>query len=132
MRERYVAVLSAQVSTTTRFPAEALGAICPSSGKFLEIVCSCLILDRMPDREVVERVAASTGLTIGEAERVIDDVLAWYREPVEDFVRRRHADLHLHGVRNDLAFRTIRNELAQRLVAPPELTERQVRRIIYG
>jgi hypothetical protein len=84
------------------------------------------------DSELVDRVAGSTGLTPAEAARVIEDVLAWYREPVQDFVRRRHAHYHLYGRRNAQIFALIADELADRLVAPPRLTERQLRRMIYG
>ncbi len=86
----------------------------------------------MADDELVERIAVTTGLPTNEATRVIDDVLAWYREPVEDYVRRRHALLQLYGTRNAEAFRVIASELAERAVAAPALTERQLRRIIYG
>jgi hypothetical protein len=82
--------------------------------------------------ELIDRVVALTGLTPGQAARVVEDVQAWYREPVEDFVRRRHAHHKLHGVRNDRAFALIAEELAQRVVAPPQLSERQLRRIVYG
>jgi hypothetical protein len=84
------------------------------------------------DDELVDRVAASTGLTRGEAARVVADVVAWYAEPVEDYVRRRHARLQLHGRRNDEIFATVATELADRVVAAPALTQRQLRRIVYG
>ncbi len=84
------------------------------------------------DRELIARVAASTGLSDGEAARVVTDVVGWYREPVEDFVRRRHAQLRLHGKKNEEIFAVIAAELAERLVAAPGLSERQLRRIIYG
>lgn len=86
----------------------------------------------MADSELAERVAATTGLTPTEAARVVDDVLAWYAESVEEFVRRRHAHHRLYGTRNPEIFRLILAELQSRLVAPPRLTERQLRRIIYG
>ena len=86
----------------------------------------------MPDRDLVARVAGSTGLSETEAARVIGDVLAHYAEPVEDFVRRRHAALQLQGTRNPVIYRTVAAELGQRLVAAPALSERQLRRIIYG
>ncbi len=84
------------------------------------------------DRELVDRVAGSTGLTPAEAARVVEDVLAWYREPVEDYVRRRHAHHRLYGKRNPEIFELIADELADRLVAAPPLSQRQLRRIIYG
>ena len=84
------------------------------------------------DPDLVARVAGSTGLTESEAARVVGDVLAHYGEPVEDYVRRRHARLQLHGTRNPEIFRILQAELEHRLVAAPPLTERQLRRMIYG
>jgi hypothetical protein len=84
------------------------------------------------DPELADRVAATTGLSASEAARVIDDVLAWYGEPVEDFVRRRHAHYQLYGRRNSEIFGLIAAELRERVVASPRLTERQLRRIVYG
>ena len=86
----------------------------------------------MRDGDLIERVAGSTGLTPAEAARVVEDVLAWYREPVEDFVKRRHAHHRLYGKHNPEIFDLIAGELATRLVAAPSLTQRQLRRIIYG
>ena len=86
----------------------------------------------MRDRDLVDRVAGSTGLTPAEAARVVEDVLAWYREPVEEYVRRRHAYHRLYGKRNPEIFALIADELADRLVAAPPLSQRQLRRIIYG
>ena len=87
---------------------------------------------RVPDPELVAHVAGTTGLSEGEAARVVGDVLAHYREPLDEYVRRRHSRLQLHGARNPEIYRTIAAELAERLVAAPELSERQLRRIIYG
>jgi hypothetical protein len=84
------------------------------------------------DQDLVDRVAGSTGLTPAEAARVVEDVLAWYREPVEEYVRRRHAYHQLYGKRNTEIFALIADELADRLVAAPPLSQRQLRRIVYG
>ncbi len=84
------------------------------------------------DRDLIDRVAGSAGLSAAEAARVVEDVLAWYREPVEDYVRRRHAHHRLYGRRNPEIFALIAEELAGRLVAAPALTQRQLRRIVYG
>ncbi|WP_418275389.1 hypothetical protein ACNHYB_11010 [Isoptericola jiangsuensis] len=86
----------------------------------------------MIDAELVARVATTTGLPPSEAARVVQDVLAWYAEPVEDYVRRRHASLRTHGARNEEIYAQIAAELRDRVVAAPALTERQVRRVIYG
>ena len=84
------------------------------------------------DPEVVARVVASTGLTPAEAARVVQDVVAFHAEPVEDYVRRRHAHLKTYGAKNPEIFARIAEELADRVVAAPRLSERQLRRLVYG
>lgn len=88
--------------------------------------------DTDDDAELVARVVASTGLTAAEANRLVTDIVAYYAEPTEAFVRRRHAALKLRGMRNDDIFDQLAAELGHRVVAAPRLTSRQLRRIIYG
>ena len=85
-----------------------------------------------PDPELVDHVVAGTGLAPAEARRLIDDVVAFHAEPVESYVRRRHAELRTFGAKNPEIFARIGAELRERVVAAPELSERQLRRIIYG
>ena len=84
------------------------------------------------DPALVEQIAASTGLSPAEAARVIDDVVAFHHEPVEQYVRRRHAHLKARGAKNEQIFARLADELTHRVVAAPPLTERQLRRIVYG
>jgi DNA-directed RNA polymerase subunit F len=84
------------------------------------------------DPTLVRHLVATTGLTAAEATRVVEDVLAFHAEPVEDYVRRRHAELKTFGARNPEIFARLAEELAHRLVAAPPLSERQLRRIVYG
>lgn len=74
----------------------------------------------------------TTTISSGEARRVVEDVLAWYAEGTEAFVRRRHAELRAEGTANPAAFERIAEELATRRVAAPPLSIRQIRRVIYG
>ena len=84
------------------------------------------------DPDLVARIVASTGLSASEAARVVEDVIAFHAEPVEAYVRRRHAELKTYGAKNSEIFARIAEELADRVVAAPELTERQLRRLVYG
>jgi hypothetical protein len=84
------------------------------------------------DEDLVRHLAQSLALSPSDARRVIDEVVAYYREPVEAYVRRRHAQCQLRGMRNAQTFAAVADELSQRVVAPPALTERQLRRMIYG
>ena len=73
-----------------------------------------------------------SGVSRGQAERFVDDVLAYFSETSDEFIRRRHRELQLDGIANAASFTAIARELAQRRVAAPRLTERQIRRVIYG
>jgi hypothetical protein len=74
----------------------------------------------------------SSPLNRGEALRVIQDVLAYFDETTEVYVRRRHRELQAQGLVNATIFERIEADLKYRAVAPPELTLRQLRRIVYG
>lgn len=85
----------------------------------------------MADPELVRRVAESTGLSTAEASRVIADVMSYYRETPQEFVRRRHDELRRNGGRNAEIYGALTSELADRVFAPPQYSHRQLRRIIY-
>ncbi len=80
----------------------------------------------------MDHLVATTGLEPADAVRVAEDVLAYHAEPVAAYVRRRHAELQTYGVRNDEIFRRVADELTRRVVAAPRLSERQLRRLVYG
>ncbi|MBF4161074.1 hypothetical protein ISG29_05180 [Nocardioides sp. CBS4Y-1] len=85
-----------------------------------------------PAGALLRHVVATTGLTAPEATRVIGDVLAFHAEPLEHLVRRRHRELQARGQQNTAIFRQIAAELRHSVVAAPELSERQLRRIVHG
>ncbi|MER5430700.1 hypothetical protein [Streptomyces sp. NPDC002588] len=82
--------------------------------------------------ELVDHLTRSTPLQRGEALRVIQDVLAYFDETTEDYVRRRHRELQAQGLVNAEIFERVAADLKYRAVAPPELSLRQLRRIVYG
>lgn len=87
---------------------------------------------RHPHEDLIAHLIRSSGLGPGEAARVVADVLAYFSEPAEEFVRRRHVELRARGLTNDEIFPRIAAELRARRVAAPELSLRQLRRIVYG
>jgi len=86
----------------------------------------------MNDDDIVRRVADSLGVTDSEARRVVGDVVDYYREPLDMYVKRRHEECQRKGMPNAQTYALIAAETAERIVSAPVLTERQVRRIIYG
>jgi len=81
--------------------------------------------------ELVDHLVATTPLTASEARRVIEDVVAFHAEPVEAYVRRRHQELKTYGAKNPEIFARLHQELGARVFAAPDLSERQLRRLIY-
>ena len=89
----------------------------------------------MPDpfpQDLARYLAASTGLPQSTAIRVIADVTTYFSETIEEFVRRRHAELQRTQRKNDEIWPVIAAELSQRRFAAPGLSERQLRRLVYG
>ncbi|WP_340538934.1 hypothetical protein [Nocardioides sp. GXZ039] len=84
------------------------------------------------DPELIAHLVASTGLSSAEAVRVVEDVLDFHAEPVEAYVRRRHHEMKTYGAKNPEIFARIAEELPRRVVAAPRLSERQLRRLVYG
>jgi hypothetical protein len=82
--------------------------------------------------DLVRHVSASTDLPPPTAARVIADVVAYFGETIEEFVRRRHGELQRRQFKNDEIWPVIAAELGQRRFAAPGLSERQLRRIVYG
>jgi hypothetical protein len=82
--------------------------------------------------ELVEHLTRTSPLSRGDAARMVADVLAYFSEAAEEYVRRRHRELQARGLRNREIFARIAAELSERRFAAPELSERQLRRIVYG
>lgn len=89
-------------------------------------------MPRGPYADLVDHLTRTTPLSTGEAARVVDEVVAYFAEPVREFVVRRHAELQRGGHTNDQIFTALGAELTHRRFAPPELSARQLRRIVYG
>jgi hypothetical protein len=82
--------------------------------------------------DLVDHLGRTTQMPAGIARRVVDDVVAYFGETAEAVVRRRHRELQAAGCANAEIFDRIAAELAVRPVKAPELSARQLRRIVYG
>jgi hypothetical protein len=93
---------------------------------------SALMPDRTDLADLIDYLVRSSRLTKPEAVRVVNEILEFMRDTAEDYIRRRHLQLQAQGLPNDAIFGQIAAELAQRRFRAPELTQRQIRRVIYG
>jgi hypothetical protein len=90
-------------------------------------------MDETYPQDLISNVATSTGLPEATASRVVADVAAYFGETVDEFVRRRHAELQdKTKKRNDDIWPQLAAELHGRRFRAEELSERQLRRIVYG
>jgi hypothetical protein len=81
---------------------------------------------------LIEHLQRTTNLPAAQAERIVNDVLAYFSETVESFANRRHRELQASGVRNDAIFKQISDELLAHRFTSQTLSARQIRRLIYG
>ncbi|GAA1106534.1 MULTISPECIES: hypothetical protein [Streptomycetaceae] len=85
-----------------------------------------------PHEDLLAHLTRTSPLGPGEAARVVAEVIAYFSETTEEYVRRRHGELQARGLTNERIFARLGAELASRRVAAPELSTRQLRRIVYG
>jgi hypothetical protein len=83
-------------------------------------------------QDLVRHVARSTGLDEATATRVVADVMAYFGQTVEEYVVARHENLKSRNRKNDDIWPLISGELTTRRFKAGELSQRQLRRMVYG
>jgi len=63
---------------------------------------------------------------------ILDDIGEYFSAEVKEYIGIRHQQLQKEGLQNRDIYTLIRKELKERRFASPDLTLRQIRRIIYG
>ncbi|MGI9318772.1 MAG: hypothetical protein ACR2QW_15700 [bacterium] len=84
------------------------------------------------DQDLIQYLCRIKGFSDIEAIRLIDELLSYFNETCEIFVQRRHGELRKSGQSNAAIYSCIQKELRHRRFVASELSERQIRRIIYG
>ena len=82
--------------------------------------------------DLLDHLERTTRLSRSEASRVVAEVASFFSESTEEFVARRHGELRRERLTNPAIFERIAGELQSWRVAAPRLTQRQLRRIVYG
>jgi len=83
-------------------------------------------------QDLIQHLCRHSTLSPSDAQKLVGEVLAFYDEPVSEYVRRRHHDLQKSGVNNKNIYQLIATELSAHRFAAEPMTERQIRRTIYG
>jgi hypothetical protein len=82
--------------------------------------------------DLLEHLTRTTRLSRGEAERVVAEVVAYFSESADDFIVRRHGELQADNAKNAVIFERLAEEMRERRFTAPPLSQRQIRRLIYG
>lgn len=83
-------------------------------------------------RELIDHLRRHGALDTRQAERLLAEVLAFYDETPEEFIRRRHRELQRAGFGNAAIYRALLAEIPTRRFSAGPRSERQIRRAIYG
>jgi hypothetical protein len=82
--------------------------------------------------DLIAHLGRTSRLSGSEIAKIVAETLDYFTESVEQFVARRHAELQADELKNDAIFARIQAELRSRRFAAPALSERQIRRLVYG
>lgn len=81
---------------------------------------------------LLDHLVHTGGLDRSEARRMVEEVVSFYGETPEAFVVRRHRELRAEGMRNRAIYARLATEMDGWRFRAPRLSERQIRRIVYG
>ncbi len=82
--------------------------------------------------EFKDHVLSISPISEGQFEKLLEEINNYYDIGVKEYIQTRHLELKKLGMKNEEIYRTLLDEIGQRRFASPELSLRQVRRIIYG
>jgi hypothetical protein len=89
-------------------------------------------IDMRGEDELLRHLLIVTGLDQTVLEKIVGEIGAWFDEDLAAWVRRRHHELHRQGLRNREIYPRLKEDARGIRVHPGPLSERQIRRIIYG
>jgi len=82
--------------------------------------------------DLIDHLCRHSPLTADQARQIVAEVNHYYRESVASFVCRRHKEMQHQGLSNSAIYEALINELPERRFSQAPLSERQIRRLIYG
>ena len=85
-----------------------------------------------PNQELLDHLCQSYDLPLARASHLLGEILGYFDENCTDYVQRRHRELKQTGLTNPKIYEQISLDLRSRRFPAEILTERQIRRIIYG
>lgn len=88
--------------------------------------------DRAVDPAFRDYLLRIVNVSERDLDKLVRELADHWAETQQEHVLRRHRELRRRGVPTRDIYGLIRNELGERRFAPLPMTERQIRRLIYG
>ena len=85
-----------------------------------------------PHSDLIDHLVRSSALTPQQSSKLVEEIITYFNESIEQYVQRRHRQLQENGLRNSEIFDAIENELSLMRFPAPKLSLRQMRRMVYG
>ncbi len=82
--------------------------------------------------EFRRHITSNYGIAESDFERLHEEFLSYFGRTLEEYVLQRHAELQMAGKKNPEIYRLIKEEATARRFGVTGLSERMIRRIIYG
>jgi hypothetical protein len=82
--------------------------------------------------ELITRLSRSSRMSERQTGHLVEEVLAYLDDSLDQFVRRRHHELQREGLRNSQIYQRVVQEASQRRFRADVLSTRQIRRLVYG
>ena len=82
--------------------------------------------------DLINHLSRTTRLDREEARRVIREMTAYFDESLDQFVVRRHREMQADRLTNPIIFERLSEEIDARRFRVETITQRQLRRMIYG
>ena len=84
------------------------------------------------DKQFKNYLLTSYPLSESLLRNILDDLGEYFGTPLEEYIPARQRELHQQGKKNEEIYRIIQEEIKRKLFPGPNLSIRQIRRIIYG
>ena len=75
---------------------------------------------------------SSYSLEQSELYQLLDELSGAFDDSVESYIQRRHVSLQKEGKRNAVIYEILQKEIRTQRFLGPNLSIRQIRRVIYG
>ena len=84
------------------------------------------------ESDLLAHLQAVTGLEPAVLRKILGEMIDWFDEDLSTWIHRRHQELRRQGLSNREIYPLLLEEARRMLVRPNSLSERQIRRLIYG